>query len=535
MKKLNVLYIWNDSTLGGATQSLLDALSEMKEVVNPIIIMREDVMFADKFIELGVRYYKINFSVDYDEIGKQSEIEREFEKRKSYNAAYQLIPLIKEEKIDLVHINSSTSYFGAIAAIMTDIPYVWHIREILDEHYGCEFVNAKLVSNLLRNADKIIAISDYVRQKYQEKYNVDTVKIYNGLDIKKYKNDLKEKIHFKNVFLIAGNITPEKRQWDAVRATEILINSGYTDVILTIAGNGTKGYIWALKKYISKSNLAKNIHVVPFQKDLDELRRTASYVIACSQNEALGRGTVEAMLAGNLVIGARSGATTELIGEEEERGLLYELGNYNELANKMLRMMQYPETIKNKILANAQAYVEKHFNSKHYCKKILKLYNEVIDVYSPRKENIFENGFEFQYRTIQNDNNIISKITEPEKAIFAFKLAVSWLEVKQRGISLCDYFKNNHIHSVAIYGMADLGRLLYDELEQGNVQIKYLIDKNPNGMDKILNFTVLNNDRLDVDAIVVTVASTEKQLVKELQSKGRWKVIGLSDIINAFQ
>jgi glycosyltransferase involved in cell wall biosynthesis len=60
----------------------------------------------------------------------------------------------------------------------------------------------------------------------------------------------------------------------------------------------------------------------------------ADVVLMCSRSEGFGRVTVEGMLAGKVVIGARSGATTELI-QDGVTGLLYTLGDYKELANKI--------------------------------------------------------------------------------------------------------------------------------------------------------------------------------------------------------
>lgn len=40
-----------------------------------------------------------------------------------------LAGILKKEHVDLVHINTVYSYFGAYAARKVNIPYVWHIRE----------------------------------------------------------------------------------------------------------------------------------------------------------------------------------------------------------------------------------------------------------------------------------------------------------------------------------------------------------------------------------------------------------------------
>ncbi len=50
-----------------------------------------------------------------------------------------LAGILKKEHVDLVHINTVYSYFGAYAARKVNIPYVWHIREFLEEDQGNEF------------------------------------------------------------------------------------------------------------------------------------------------------------------------------------------------------------------------------------------------------------------------------------------------------------------------------------------------------------------------------------------------------------
>lgn len=71
----NILYIFNDNSLGGAALSLLDTLAEIREYANAIIILRESVEdeVSSKFEELGSRCYKIRFSTDYVSIGEATE------------------------------------------------------------------------------------------------------------------------------------------------------------------------------------------------------------------------------------------------------------------------------------------------------------------------------------------------------------------------------------------------------------------------------------------------------------------------------
>lgn len=538
MKKKNVMYIFNDTGFGGAGQSLLDTLSEIKDKVNPIVIIRCDANVGSKFVEYGVPFYSIKFSTDFVKIGCADKNQRVQNFKQSYEAAMQLLPIIKKENIDLIHINSSASYFAAMAALKANIPYVWHIRELMQEQFNREFLNEEIRISLYKKADKLIAISNYVQEQYEKKYSIKTFRLYNGLNIFRFKENRAPKQLYEKSFIVAGRITPEKGQWDVVRATELLVKMGHNDIKVYIVGGGESGYVWALKKYTKIKKLENNIQIFPFQDDLASLRCKASYAVTCSQNEALGRVTIEAMLAGNIVIGARSGGTTEIIGENEERGFLYELGNIQSLADVMEKVMDSDAKRKNILLQKAQEYAENTFDSKKYCSELLKIYDEVIALYKSCDNKAYLDKLEEYYDSIKRDHTSVcvkSNAVPYKKAALAFPIALMWLEIRQAGHSLGEYFKKNCIQSIAVYGMGALGRRLYDELEDSDVEIKYLVDRNPNGMDKVLKFVHLEEEKLDVDAVVVTVISSEKEIVGEIKKYGYENVIGLSDVIKSFE
>lgn len=532
--KRNIMYIFNDGGFGGAGQSLFDLLSEIQDKVNPIVVIRDDVMVESKFAELGITCYKVCFFTDYITIGHSDEKTKKIDIVQSYKAALQLLPIIKRENIQLIHINSSVSSFAAIAALMAHVPYIWHIRELLEEQFGYEFVNEKLKKQLYMQAEQLLSISNYIQRRYEERYNVSTVRMYNGLNLKRFK--FEEKDFRPNIFLVAAMITPEKGQWDVICAAENLVKKGYTDIKVVIAGHGRATYVWALKKYIIKHKLEKNISILPFQDDLSDLRKRASYAITCSQNEALGRVTIEAMLAGNVVIGAKSGGTTEIIGENEERGFLYELHNSEDLAETMLRVMQCPDKVKERISQRARAYAENMFDSRQYCQEIMKLYNDKILAFTPHKsEELLGKLKKYYEENVDETINRKSRNTNSNnKSALLLEQVLKWLEIKQNGYTLEEYFIHNNIYNIAIYGMGALGCRLYDELEKSRINIDYLIDRQPNGMEKVFEFSDLNEKKLKVDAIVVTVLLEEKQIIGEIRRNGYERVIGISEILKQF-
>jgi len=261
-----------------------------------------------------------------------------------------------------------------------------------------------------------------------------------------------------------------------------------------------------------------------------------AYAITSSQNEALGRVTIEAMLSGNFVIGAKSGGTTEIVGAKEERGMLYELHNSEALADVMIRAIKCPAEDKNLIIKAAQEYAEKAFDLGRYCKILDELYDAVLISYKPKEQGDLLDVIKEKYE--KNSNITLGEcgdaVIRYKKSEAALGLALKWIKIKQKGYDLAEYFKKNDIQNISIYGMAALGKRLYDELENSGIEVRYLMDKNPKQMDKLLEFISPDQEWLEVDAIIVTVALSEKQIIDGFIEQGYEKVIGLSEVLDSF-
>lgn len=538
MKPVRVMYVFhfNGACLGGAAQSLLDMLAGLDGRVRPCLVIGEDAKIDDILEERGIKFYKICLSNDTVCIGSHSRAEEERDICLSYQSAVKLVEIIRKEEIELIHINSSIGKAGAAAALMTHIPYVWHIREVMEEQFNREFVNADLKQGLLDSADRLITISDFVQKIYADKYHMESERVYNGFDVGRYKRNIASGRTYHNTFLAAALISPGKGQWDAIRAVQILLGEGYTDIRLVIAGHGDAAYIWALKKYIAREGLEKFVQIVPYQRDLSKLRQKASYAITCSQNEALGRVTVESMLAGNIVIGADSGGTAEIIGEHEERGFLYELNNVQSLAGAIVRAIRLPSAEKDRLARSAQEYAEKTFGLEQYCENIMRIYGSVLGKPGKAPDSSLVGALERRYRLIgvtdvlqeygENTNqNQYKKVSAINALLF------KWLEAKQKNISMEMYFKAEHISRIAIYGMGDLGRRLYDELENSEIRITHILDRNPGNMGSILDFSSVDGQEMETDAVIVTVVFAES-IVRKLRGKGYERVITLAEILD---
>lgn len=538
MKKKNILYISNEAALGGAAQSLIDMVKRLKEYINVIIIIPENGAIEEILKDLNIVYYIVPFVRGYGKIGNHSEQDIEQNYIDNYEAALKLIPIIKKEKIHLIHTNTSVSNIGAFAALMTKVPHVWHIRELLEEDFQAEFWDKPLKVFLMKQAAALITISDCVRDKYLNTYGLDSLRIYDGIDVNRFIKDVSIREDSEDVhsFILPGVISQGKGQLDAIKAVEILKHKGVKNIKLNIIGRGSRAYLWGLRCFIKHAELEEYVKIYPFQKDLSAFREKSDYAITSSRMEALGRVTLEAMLAGNIVIGANTGGTLEIIGNEQKRGYLYEQGNPQSLAMMMERAIEEVPMKKKERRKEAQNYVCGNFETSLYVEQILAVYDKILrenETKNKQEEQVL-NSLRERYNKTNKSEKIsctLSKNTE-KKYWNMFLVNNLWIEIHNKGKSVADYFKQNNIKTVAIYGMGYIGRNLYDELENQGIEIQYVLDRKAEELRDILKINNPDDELENVDAIVVTVVEQEKELIQRLKNCCTYLVIGISEVLN---
>lgn len=89
-----------------------------------------------------------------------------------------------------------------------------------------------------------------------------------------------------------------------------------------------------------------------------------------------------------------------------------------------------------------------------------------------------------------------------------FAFMKRWLENKNAKKSFADYFHQCGYQTIAIQGAGDIGRLLYEEVKESDIQVKYFVDRNGEGIHEIDGIPVITISRIgemeDVDIVVIT-------------------------------
>lgn len=532
---ISVLYIVNESEAGGAAQSLMDMLTAARERIHAIVVIPGEGSIEARFQKMNIDYYVVPFQTDHRKSGVHTAAEEDRVFMSNYLAALKLQEIIKREKIELIHTNSSVSNVGAIAALMAGIPHVWHIRELLEEHYGFSYLDEALKKELFACSDTLITISDYVKNACRSRYGIDSVRIYNGVNVDRFLSgnfDVKD----GHSFLLAGVISPQKGQGDAVRAAHELIRNG-EEIQLYIVGGGNYQYRWLLKKYVKKHGLERNIHFLDHREDLRQLRDRCLYSITASKMEALGRVTVEAMMAGCVVIGADTGGTAEIIGQDHSRGYLYRQGDYKSLAEMMRYAMAHREN-NTEIQRRAQQYSRDRFDTAKYLEEVTRIYEELMrrkETPDRERKAKLQSSLDARHRSMQEKIVYRYDAGGYEKQQALQKTVQRWLCNQLEHKPMETALLEKGIHAIAIYGMGYLGCCLYDELEEGRIAIEYVMDRRIADYDEIIKIADLEDleeELPEVDAVVVTVLGSTEQLVEDIRAKCGDTVVTLQELLD---
>ena len=112
------------------------------------------------------------------------------------------------------------------------------------------------------------------------------------------------------------------------------------------------------------------------------------------------------------------------------------------------------------------------------------------------------------------------------------ELLLMWLQDYQDGRRLVEYFHKNGLKTVAIYGFGDLGAALASELENTDIDVKYVIDQAANFVYTELKVYRPEDSLPEVDVIVVTAIHYFTEIKSEMEKRVRCPIVSLETVIS---
>lgn len=133
------------------------------------------------------------------------------------------------------------------------------------------------------------------------------------------------------------------------------------------------------------------------------------------------------------------------------------------------------------------------------------------------------------------NKGVTEKIKKVDKFKSYYSMLNEWMCLKNNGKRLDKYFINKHYNNIAIYGIGEMGKRLYEELHNTNVKIIYAIDKNAaDNPYPDLEILTLEDKLEKVDVIVVTATFDYDKIETQLSEKINCRIISLEDVLYDF-
>lgn len=147
-------------------------------------------------------------------------------------------------------------------------------------------------------------------------------------------------------------------------------------------------------------------------------------------------------------------------------------------------------------------------------------------------------SMEWMIIKLRRDKKFLKIYEQQEQLIYKQERVLNvyerWIAASQDEKNISDYLLRHNYHNVAIYGLGRLGKQLYNELVNSEINVPYVIDQNYSIDQKYYNqiYCYHPEDKLPfVDLVIVTVPGEEKEIVSWLKKKSVGSVKTMNDLL----
>lgn len=383
-RSLRVLLINNSADLYGASRALLQLVCFLRSVdADVVVVLPEDGPLRPALEAQGSEV-RIDATLSIvtrgglSTIGGLAKLIARFPR-----SVVRMRRLIRECRPDLVHTNTGVILSPALAARITRVPHVWHIRDWFQEFGAIWRPYSRYVQ---WGSSAVICISETVARQFRHRDRVEIV--CDGVDRDEFadsKHLLREEFRARHklegcvVVGVVGRIKfVRKGQEYLVHAARALRSRGVNAVYLVVgrAAPGNEDHEERLRRMVNECGLGdcflwlgETTDPRPAYAGMDVL------VVPSGQPEPFGLVTLEAMAMGLPVVGSDAGGTAEIV-VHRETGLLFPARDVKALADS-LELLIGDATLRQRMGTAGSARVEEHFGLQRSKEGILRVYRAV--------------------------------------------------------------------------------------------------------------------------------------------------------------
>lgn len=329
---LKTIFIhYTSDILGGSDKSLYELVESLdKSHILPIMILKKNDPMIIEYEKLNIKVYSLIF------YGPPKKL---FSKRAFLflltfiPSIFHILKIIKKEKPETIHINTSLNIQGGLGAYFSKVPFVWHIREIM----GNGILDSLIKKIVCKLSTKTIAISNAVKENYNCK---NTAIIYNGMNLEEYKILKKTKNKENIVITCIGRFEEWKGQHILVESLPRVLKSQDNILVQFVGGaaSAKPEYLKKVTNRVLELHLSNKVKFLGLRNDVPKiLSKTDILVVPTSTSEPFGRTIIEGMASECIVIATASGGPLEIINNNKT-GFLITPNSVNELSNILIKI-----------------------------------------------------------------------------------------------------------------------------------------------------------------------------------------------------
>lgn len=394
---------------------------------------------------------------------------------------------------------------------------------------------------LYQFADMITFPSEYCRRDWIEHYgdkNHITRTIYNPV----HSMTVKESNKKEDIIIAVGRMHAIKRQWHIIRAFK-MVKEKCPDSRLVILGDGELRP--KLEKLISEFGLSDSVEMPGAVTNVQDYLRKAKVFTLTSRLEAMSCAVLEAFSAGVPVVACDCPG-----GIREELNILCEQENITDpiqgecgiLVPYIKEFYTNQFTKEEKILANEIIHLLQDNKLKCEMAKKARQRSEAFSIEQIGKawtKELLEINLE-QKGDIQGfdeeKQKSIEKLEVKENInvnmyISYYRLLEKWMVLREKKISVSQYFEKKRLKNIIIYGLGRMTHHLLEDLKDSKINIVCAIDRGAFTMNDKFPIITGETDIPEADCIVVTPVYDMDSIKQKLDGKTTVPIISLSEIV----
>lgn len=357
---MKILHITNNLWSGGVTK-FLENLNLEKKVEDNITILllgsNDETYNIEKFKDINIIFLN----------------------QKSYYSLKNILKIREYiKKNDIVHVHLfPAQYIVILSSLFLNKKIIFTEHSTSNnrrKYFLFKYVEKYLIYKLYY---KVICVSQSVKDSLElwigKSKNIEVIE--NGININDYlegKNISKELFPLleenSKIICMIARFTPPKDHITFVNALKELPNNIKGIFI------GVGELEEQVKEYVKLKNLTDRIKFCGYREDIGSILKSCDINVLASKYEGLATVVLEGIVSGTLTFGNDVQGINNII---ENKRFLFEVGNYKELANKIMESIE-KEEIQEEFIQERKKVLER-FSSVRMSKEYYKIYEKICE------------------------------------------------------------------------------------------------------------------------------------------------------------